>query len=133
MSKAASRITPYALSLLRLVAGFSFCLHGCQKLFGMFGGYMDSGAAVHLLSRAGAAGILEFFGGLLVMTGLFTRPAAFLLSGEMAVAYFLIHVPRHPLPIKNGGDSAVLYCFVFLFLAAAGAGPLSLDRLRGKA
>jgi len=122
--KFASSFQPYALSLLRIAAGFTFSLHGFQKLFGYFGG--KSG---HLFTLFGLAGVLECFGGLLIMLGLFTRPVAFLLCGEMAVAYFKQHLPRGIWPISNGGEPAVLYCFVFLYLVTAGAGPWSLDRL----
>ena len=116
---------PWARSLLRFVVGFTFSFHGFQKLFGLFGGR----GPVHLLSLMGLAGVLECFGGILLVLGLFTVPVAFLLSGEMAVAYFKAHFPRGPLPIQNGGELAVVYCFVFLYLFVAGGGPASLDRL----
>jgi putative oxidoreductase len=122
------KLQSYAQSLLRMVAGFTFSLHGFQKLFGLFGG-MGHGARAHFFSLLWAAGALECFGGLLILLGLFTRPVAFLLCGEMAVAYFKSHLPRGPLPISNGGELAVLYCFIFLYLMTAGAGPLSLDRI----
>jgi putative oxidoreductase len=118
------KAAPYLLSLLRIVAGLLFMQHGAQKLFGALGA-----TPVHLLSLAGLAGVLEFFGGALVALGLFTRPAAFVLSGEMAFAYFLAHAPRGPWPILNGGDLAILYCFAFFYLSAAGGGAVSLDRL----
>ena len=124
MLKFASSFQPYALSLLRVVAGFTISLHGFQKLFGYFGG-----KSVHLLTLFGLAGALECFGGLLILLGLFTRPVAFVLCGEMAVAYFKQHLPRGIWPISNGGEPAVLYCFVFLYLVTSGAGPWSLDRL----
>lgn len=120
-----SSFEPYALSLLRIVVGFTFSLHGYQKLFGLFGGI---GAPVHLASLLGAAGILETVGGALIFLGLYTRPVAFILCGEMAVAYFRQHAPQGLWPISNGGELAVLYCFIFLLLASAGAGPWSLDR-----
>ena len=123
-----SSFQPYALSLLRIVAGFTFSLHGFQKLFGYFGG-LGHGASAKLFSSMGAAGVLECFGGLLIALGLFTRPVAFLLCGEMAVAYFKQHLPRGVWPINNSGELAVLYCFIFLYLVSAGAGPWSLDRL----
>jgi putative oxidoreductase len=116
---------PWVRSLLRIVVGFTFSLHGFQKLFGLFGGH----GQVQLLSLRGVAGVLECFGGVLLILGLFTVPVAFLLSGEMAVAYFKAHFPRGLLPIQNGGELAMVYCFVFLYLFAAGAGPFSLDRL----
>jgi len=122
-----SSFEPYALSLLRIVVGFTFSCHGYQKLFGLFGG-LGHGATAHLASLLGVAGVLETFGGALIFLGLFTRPAAFSLCGEMAVAYFHQHAPRGLWPISNGGELAVLYCFIFLLLVSAGAGPWSLDR-----
>jgi putative oxidoreductase len=118
----------YLLSALRIVAGFLFMAHGSQKLFGWPATEPQQG--VDLLSVMGLAGILETFGGLLILLGLFTRPVAFVLAGEMAVAYFVAHAPRGFFPLLNKGEPAVLYCFVFLYLAAAGAGPWSLDALR---
>jgi putative oxidoreductase len=123
-----SSFEPYALSLLRIVAGFTFLLHGFQKLFGFFGG-MGHGTRAHLFSLLGAAGTLELCGGLLILVGLYTRPVAFILCGEMAVAYFKQHAPHGFWPIANGGELATLYCFIFLLLMSAGAGPWSLDRL----
>lgn len=114
------------LSILRIVSAFLFMAHGAQKLFGVPG---PDKAPVELFSLMGMAGGLEFFGGLLVLLGLFTRPAAFLLSGQMAVAYFMVHAPRGFWPILNQGELAALYSFIFLYLAAAGGGPWSLDRL----
>jgi putative oxidoreductase len=116
--------------LLRVVAGFLFMHHGGQKLFGWFGGIPPNGAAAPLATQAGIAGALEFFGGLLVLVGLFTRPVAFVLAGEMAVAYFQFHQPGGLLPIQNHGEPAVLYCFLFLFIAAWGPGEWSLDAMR---
>lgn len=112
-----------------MVTGFTICAHGFQKIFGWFGGLGGHGARVHLDSLLGLAGSLELVGGVLILLGLFTSPVAFILSGEMAFAYFRGHFPRGFLPIRNGGELAVLYCFVFLYLSAAGAGPLSLDAL----
>jgi len=114
---------------LRIAAGLFFMMHGGQKLFGWFGGPMGDGSTVPLMSMFGLAGVLELFGGLCVMLGLVTRPISFLLSGEMAVAYFMSHLPHGLWPIQNHGESAVLFCFIFLFFAAHGAGPLSLDAL----
>lgn len=125
-------LEPRALSLLRIVAGFTFSLHGLQKFFGLFGGLGGSGATAVFPSLVWVAGVLEAFGGLLVLAGLFTRPVALLLCGQMAVAYFLQHSPRHFLPIRNGGELAVLYCFIFLYLAVAGPGTISLDRVLRK-
>jgi putative oxidoreductase len=107
------------------VAGLLLVQHRVQKLFGALGGHqVDT-----LLSRTGLAGVLELFGGLLVALGLFTRPVAFILSGEMAVAYFMQHAPQGFWPIMNKGELAALYCFLFLYLAAHGSGAYSLDRL----
>ena len=127
-----SSFEPYALSLLRIVIGFTFSLHGYQKLFGFFGG-MGHGRSVHMASLLGAASILEIIGGALIFLGLYTRLVAFILCGEMAVAYFHQHAPQGLWPISNGGELAVLYCFIFLLLVSAGPGPWSLDRaIRGK-
>lgn len=108
---------------LRIVAGFLFVQHGAQKLFGVLG----RDAVDTLMSRAGIAGILEFFGGLLIMVGLFTRPVAFLVSGQMAVAYFIVHAGRGFWPIMNGGELAAFYCFIWLFFCAHGPGKYSID------
>jgi putative oxidoreductase len=118
-----------ALSLLRIVAGFTFSLHGLQKLFGWFGGMGGQGGTAAMGSLLWTAGVLEAFGGALVVLGLFTRPVALVVCGEMAVAYFRTHRPSSLWPILNGGELAILYCFIFLYLAIAGAGPVSLDRL----
>lgn len=117
---------PRLLSVLRIATGFLFMLHGTQKLFNLPAGQ----GGVELFSFMGLAGVLEALGGLLFLLGLFTRPVAFVLSGMMAVAYFMAHAPQAPLPIQNQGELAVLYCFVFLFFAAAGAGVWSLDAWR---
>ena len=116
---------PWMRSVMRIVVGFTFSMHGFQKLFGLFGGHQVG----NLFSLFGLAGVLECFGGVLLLLGLFTVPVAFILSGEMAVAYFRSHFPRGFLPIQNGGELAVVYCFVFLYLFVAGGGSLSLDRL----
>lgn len=108
---------------LRMVAGFLFLQHGAQKLFGVLG----REAVESLTSRAGVAGILEFFGGLLIMAGLFTRPVAFLVSGQMAVAYFMVHAGGGFWPIMNGGELAAFYAFTWLFFFANGAGRYSID------
>jgi putative oxidoreductase len=118
----------YLLSLLRVVAGFTFIQHGAQKLLGLFGGMGGHGAHAPTFSLLWVAGCLEVVGGLLIILGLFTRPVAFILCGEMAVAYFRVHARRGFWPVLNGGELAVLYCFLWLYLVAAGAGPLSLDR-----
>lgn len=117
---------PRILSILRFMAGLLFMQHGLSKLFGF------PSAAVHPVFPAllWFAGVLECFGGGLVALGLFTRPVAFLLSGEMAIGYFMVHAPRSPFPILNRGEAALLYCFVFLYLVFAGGGAWSADRLR---
>ncbi len=125
-------LAPRALSVLRIMAGFTFSLHGFQKLLGLFGGMGGAGATAPFLSLVWTAGFLELLGGVLLVLGLFTRPVAFLLCGEMAVAYFRQHAPRGFWPILNGGELAALYCFVFLYLAVAGPGPVSLDRVLRK-
>ncbi len=120
-------LTPRALSVLRIMAGFTFSLHGYQKLFGLVGGMGGRGMAAEFGSLLWTAAVLETFGSAALMLGLFTRPVAFLLCGEMAVAYFRQHAPHAFWPILNGGEPAVLYCFVFLYLAFAGPGTVSLD------
>ncbi|WP_219135504.1 DoxX family protein [Janthinobacterium sp. UMAB-60] len=122
---------PRLLGLLRIILGFLYIQHGTAKLFGVPHVAMFDG--LQLFSLMGAAGVLELVGGALLLLGLFTRPVAFILSGQMAVAYFLMHAPSAFLPILNGGEMAVMYCFTFLYFAAAGAGAYSLDGLRGKA
>jgi putative oxidoreductase len=123
-----ARWAPCLLSVLRIVAAFSFMTHGTQKLFAV--PVIELRAPVPLISLAGLAGVLETFGGLLLLVGLFTRPVAFVLSGEMAVAYFRSHAPQGVWPMLNRGELAVLFCFVWLYVAAAGPGPWSLDALR---
>jgi putative oxidoreductase len=123
--------TRWAHVFLRIFAGAVICEHGAQKLFGVLGGIDGAGhAAVINFTLRGIAGPLEFFGGLLIILGLFTRGVAFILSGEMAVAYFLMHSPRGFWPIANHGELPVILCFVFLYIAATGAGVFSLDYLR---
>jgi putative oxidoreductase len=123
--------TPRILGILRIIIGFLFLQHGTAKLFGIPHVAMFDG--LQLVSVLGLAGILELVGGLLILVGLFTRPTAFILSGEMAFAYFMAHAPHGLLPILNQGELAVLYCFVFLYLAVAGAGDYSIDATRSKA
>ena len=123
--------SPRLLGLLRIILGFLFLQHCTAKLFGMPHVAMFDG--LQLLSLMGAAGVIELVGGTLLLVGLFTRPVAFILSGQMAAAYFIAHAPAGFLPILNGGEMAVMYCFTFLYFAAAGAGAYSLDGLRGKA
>lgn len=116
---------PWALAGLRIVAALLFIEHGTQKLF-------DFPASGHAGGALGGlfllAALLESIGGILVLVGLFTRPVAFILSGEMAAAYFMAHFPRSFFPIQNGGEAAVMFCFVFLYLVFAGAGALSIDK-----
>lgn len=122
------RWSPQILSLLRIVAGFLFIWHGTSKYFHY---PMDMGQ-VQFLSLAGLAGFLEIVGSVLLILGLFTKPTAFILSGEMAVAYFMVHARMGFLPLVNHGEDAVLFCFVFLYLAAAGGGPISMDAMMRK-
>jgi putative oxidoreductase len=121
---------PYLLSTLRIVAAFLFMQFGTAKLFAFPAAVMPDGGTAPLLSLAGIAAALEVFGGLFLLLGLFTRPVAFLLSGEMAFAYFIGHAPQGFWPVLNQGHPAVLFCFVFLYFSAAGAGPWSLDARR---
>jgi putative oxidoreductase len=120
--------SPHLLSVLRIMSALLFLEHGTSKLLGMPPSTMPS--HFELFSMVGFSGILEFVGGILLAIGLFTRFTAFILSGEMAVAYFMVHASHNFFPMVNKGEIAVLYCFVFLYLAAAGGGPWSLDRLR---
>ncbi len=126
MQKALGRFAPYFYVLLRVMAGLAFAQHGAQKLFGVLGAQQ----AVALASQRGLAGVIEFIGGIMIAAGLFTSPVAFIASGEMAWAYFQSHAPRGFWPIQNGGELAVLYCFIFLYLSAVGSGKLSLDGIR---
>jgi putative oxidoreductase len=121
---------PYLLSVLRIITAFQFMQFGTAKLFAFPGPILPGGATAPVSSLVGVAGVLETFGGALVLVGLFTRPVAFVLAGEMAVAYFLAHAPHGFWPVLNGGHPAVMYCFVFLYFSAAGAGPWSIDAAR---
>lgn len=118
---------PQLQSVLRIVAALIFMMSGTMKLFAFPAGIPPDGGTVKLASQMGLGGILETFGGLLLLLGLFTRPVAFVLAGEMAVAYFQFHFPQSFWPVINGGVAAVLYCFLWLFFSAAGAGPWSVD------
>jgi putative oxidoreductase len=120
--------TPRVLSLLRIVAGLLFVEHGVAKVFG----FPSGPGLFHLPPLMMVAGLIETIGGVLVVLGLFTRAAAFIMSGEMAVAYFTWQFPHGFLPLVNHGEAAILYCFVFLYLAAAGSGPWGLDAARAK-
>jgi putative oxidoreductase len=125
-----SNWAPVLRSVLRIVAALSYLTHGLQKMLA-FPAPPPSGHAVPLLSLLGVASVIEVIGGALLVLGLFTRPVAFLVCGEMAVAYFRAHAPRAFWPILNGGELAMLFCFIWLYIAAAGPGPISLDALRG--
>jgi len=127
------RWTPRALSVLRIIVGFLLMQHGAQKLFGFLP--VPGMPPATAFSLMWVAGVLEFFGGLLFLIGLFTRPVAFILCGFMAVAYFMAHAPKGFWPLMvggNGGEPAVLYCFVFLFFAVAGGGEWAFDRFIGR-
>jgi putative oxidoreductase len=126
LNRALGRLEPQAYAALRIAAGLLFLFHGLQKIFGLYGG-----TAVSLLSQRGVAGIIELVGGTLIMIGLFTVPAAFIASGQMAVAYFQVHQPQAFWPIQNRGELAALYCFLFLYVATRGPGGFSVDRLTG--
>ncbi|MER8414694.1 MULTISPECIES: DoxX family protein [unclassified Mesorhizobium] len=121
-----AKYQPQALGILRIVTALQFIEHGTQKLFNF--PISDHAGALSGLSLT--AGILEFAGGILLALGLFTRPVAFLLAGEMAIAYFMAHAPRDFFPVNNGGDSAISFCFIFLYLVFAGAGAFALDNRR---
>ncbi len=124
-----ARRSPYALAALRIVSGLIFLEHGTHKFLSFPPGEMAGGGWA--LDNAGAfAGIIELVAGALITIGLFTRPAAFVASGTMAVAYWMAHAPQNPFPINNGGDAAILYCFVFLYLVFAGPGAWSVDGAR---
>ena len=116
---------------MRIVVGLMFAQHGAQKLFGWIGGMGEDGGSAAFLSLMFFAGLIEFFGGLLVALGFQTSWAAFISSGQMAVAYFMRHAPGGLFPIENRGESAVIYSFVFLYIAAHGAGKLSIDSIFG--
>ncbi len=121
------RAAPFFLSVLRAVAGLIFLAHGTQKILG----FPATERVTEAFSLSWWAGTIELVTGALLTVGLFTRPAAFLASGTMAVAYWTVHAPRDVHPVNNAGDAAILYCFVFLHIVFAGAGPVSIDRLRG--
>ncbi|MGH7549735.1 MAG: DoxX family protein [Gemmatimonadota bacterium] len=122
--------TPQLLSILRIMAAFLFMQYGTTKLLAIPAAIMPGGGTAPLMSLAGIAGALEMVGGALLLVGLFTRPVAFLLSGEMAVAYFLGHAPQGFWPVLNLGAPAVFFCFLWLYVSAAGPGPWSIDALR---
>jgi putative oxidoreductase len=122
------RLSPHVLSILRIVAALLFLEHGMSRLFA----YPSPLPTPDVFTLYWFAGAIEFAGGALVLAGLFTRAAAFIMSGEMAFAYFISHAPHGFFPILNRGDGAILYCFIFFYLVFAGAGPWSLDALREK-
>lgn len=122
-SAAFSRYGSVMKAILRIGAGLLFMQHGAQKLFGLLGGEV-----VPLVSQMGLAGVLEFFGGLMIVLGLFTQPVAIILAVEMVIAYFLAHMPQGGFPVENNGELALLYALIFAFFAASGAGLASLDR-----
>jgi len=131
MNETLAAWAPRALSILRIVAGLLIIQHGMGKIIGFPAA--PGAATVQLMSQAGAAGMIELIGGALLILGLWTQAAAFILSGEMAFAYFLVHFQRGFHPLVNGGTLAALYCFTFLYLATAGPGPWSVDAAMKKA
>jgi putative oxidoreductase len=131
MTDVMSTWAPRALSVLRIVAGLMIIEHGMSKLFGW--PVIPAFEQLKLFSLLGATGVIETVGGALLILGLFTQPAAFILSGEMAVAYFMVHEPRSFFPLINGGALAIIYCFAFLYLSTAGGGPWSVDAALKKA
>src|SRR5690606_4468950 len=122
-----SAATPALHAVLRIGAGLLFMQHGAQKLFGVLGGFGAPGATAPLFSQMGLAGVLEFFGGLLIVIGLLTRPVAIVVCLEMLAAYVIAHMPQGGFPIENQGELALLYALLWAYFAAAGAGPASVD------
>ena len=123
MERVLGRFGPQLYALMRIMTGLLFACHGAQTLFGLFGGQQ-----VVFASQFGIAGVIEFVGGLLIAIGFLTGTAAFIASGEMAYAYFTAHMPKGGLPIQNAGELSLLYCFVFLYIAARGAGIWGVDK-----
>jgi putative oxidoreductase len=123
MERVLGRFAPQLYAIMRIVVGLLFACHGAQKLFGVLGGQQ-----VPLASQFGLAGVIELVGGVMIAIGFLTGTVAFIASGEMAFAYFTAHMPRGGLPIQNGGELSVLYCFVFLYIAARGAGIWGVDK-----
>lgn len=128
MDSTLAKLGPLGHAALRIVTGFLFACHGAQKLFGAFGGLGGDGATVPMFKMLWFAGVIELVGGALVALGVRTQMAAFICSGQMAVAYFMAHQAGGLLPIQNKGELAVLYCFAFFYLATNGGGPFSLER-----
>ncbi|HEV2515614.1 MAG TPA: DoxX family protein [Devosia sp.] len=130
--EALNRYQPQALAVLRIVAALCFMAHGTQKMFGFPASQMGGGG-FELFSLMGLAAVLEVFGGLAILLGVFTRPVAFILAGQMAYAFWFVHVPMmgqgNIIPVANGGDGAVLFCFIFLYLVFAGPGAWSVDEV----
>lgn len=126
LGSSAQRFAPYLLSVLRIVVALIFIAHGTQKFFGFPAA--PAGGYPAFLSLFWWQGVIEIVGGLLLLVGFLTRPVAFILAGDMAVAYWMFHAPRSFYPLLNNGDAAVLYCFVFLYIAAAGAGAWAIDK-----
>ena len=126
-----NKYAPYALTALRVVTALCFLAHGSQKMFGFPASQMGGGGGFELFSTMGLAAVLEVFGGLAILLGLFTRPVAFILAGEMAYAFWFMHVSMGGtiIPVANGGDGAVLFCFIFLYLVFAGPGAFSLEAM----
>jgi putative oxidoreductase len=123
-------LEPYLLSLLRITTAFLFLLYGTTKLYALPAPVMPDGGTAPLLSLGGVAGAIELIAGVLLVFGLFTRPVAFILAGEMAVAYWYAHAPMGIWPVLNGGAAAFVYAFLWLYISSAGAGPWSFDALR---
>lgn len=132
MASNSSSWSSHGLALLRVIAGFLFFCHGAQKLLGLFGGLGAHGGAAPTGSMFWIAGLIETAGAVLIVLGAFTRPVAFVLCGEMASAYFIAHAKKGSWPIQNGGELAVLYCFLYLYLFVTGGGSFSIDSLRSK-
>ena len=133
MERFLGKYSEHLYALMRIIAGFLFACHGAQKLFGILGGFGgQAGATAPLVSLMGLAGIIEFFGGVLIAAGILTSYAAFIASGEMAVAYFMAHFPQGFWPLQNRGELPTLNCFLFLYVAARGAGKWSLAKALGK-
>jgi putative oxidoreductase len=132
MERVLGQFSAHLYAVLRVVAGVLFACHGAQKLFGVLGGMGQPGVAAPLFSLMGLAGVIELFGGLLIAIGLFTGYVAFIASGQMAVAYFMAHYPRGFWPLENTGEPAVLYCFIFLYIASRGGLKWSIDSARAQ-
>jgi putative oxidoreductase len=131
MTETMAAWAPRARSVLRIIAGLMIIQHGMAKLLGW--PVVAAFAQLKLFSLLGLAGVIELVGGALLIVGLFTQPAAFIISGEMAVAYFMVHAPRSFFPLINGGSLAIIFCFAFLYLSTAGGGPWSVDAAMKKA